>query len=443
MDHKIFKRHSERNILRECISYFVYDVPAAYNPTTSQFHFTETLIWGTDVKRCWCFMTQKGNKFQKEGNYVKNRYQKYGYILKSEDMLVIDEEAAAVVQEIFKLAADGWKIKDIAAKLNEERVDAPVQYRKRKSVKNGTIRESAIYEEGKGIIADTGNDTVPKAGGWSVNSVSAILRNRLYLGEWEKCIGGETKRLGCPPIVEEDLFEKAREAVARRALAPSEKSGKGHGIFAKRIVDKETGWPLQMYRESEKKRQVYRFKYPAPKVEWKGRRYISCEEVQEQVIGLLGKEHRYAQAVMEYFRDGSAEAEKERQMDRLRKEAEEIFTQMAFQEEQLMTSVHAYEKGTLAEEAYRKKREQLLKKQEQLDQKMQGKMEEMGKVEQCFRIDNPWLSLFLYYKKETLDEQAVKTYIDRVEVYRFEQVELIAKHQEWKTYFPPVWNVEA
>jgi hypothetical protein len=343
---------------------------------------------------------------------VKNSYQKYGYILESEDALAIDAEAAAVVQKIFKLAVDGWKIKDIAAKLNEEQIDAPVQYRKRKS----------------------GKDTMPKAGGWSVNSVSAILRNRLYLGQWERCIGGETRRLACPPIIEEDLFEKAREAVARRALAPSEKSGKGHGIFAKRIVDKETGWPLQMYRESEKERQVYRFKYPAPKVEWKGRRYISCEEVEEQVIALLEKEHRYAQTVMEHFRDGSAEAEKERQLECLRKEAEEVFTRMAVQEEQLMIAVHAYEEGNLTEEAYRKKRETLLKKQEQLDWKMQGKMEEMRKVEQCFRIDNPWLSLFLYYKEETLDEQTVKTYIDRVEVYRFEQVELIVKHQEWKRF---------
>jgi hypothetical protein len=65
---------------------------------------------------------------------------------------------------------------------------------------------------------------------------------------------------------------------------------------------------------------------------------------------------------------------------------------------------------------------------------MQGKMEEMRKVAQCFRIDNPWLSLFLYYKEETLDEQMVKTYIDRVEVYRFEQVEIIVKHQEWKRF---------
>jgi hypothetical protein len=379
---------------------------------------------------------KKEIKFKK-GKSVKNSYQKYGYILESENVLVIDEEAAVVVQKIFKLAADGWKIKDIAAKLNEEQIDAPVQYRKRKTGKE---------------------DTIPKVGGWSVNSVSGILRNRLYLGEWERCIGGETNHLDCPPIVEEELFEKVRETVSRRALAPSEKSGKGHGIFAKRIVDKETGWPLQMYWESAKKsvqesaqelaqnpvreQQVYRFKYPAPKVKWKGRRYISCGEVEEQVSVLLEKEHRYAQAVMERFRDGSAEKEKERQLECLRKEAEEIFIQMAFQEEQLMISVHAYEEGTLAEEAYRKKREKLLNTQKQLDEKMQGKMEEMGKVEQCFRIDNPWLSLFLHYKEETLDEQTVKTYIDRVEVYWFEQVEIIEKYREWKQYFPLTWNLE-
>ena len=88
----------------------------------------------------------------------------YGYKVDSGDALrkyVIDREAAAVVRQIFELAADGVTLREIAKALQEYRLALPGDY-----LKTGNL----YVEEGA------------EAKAWYPGTISNILKNQAYIG---------------------------------------------------------------------------------------------------------------------------------------------------------------------------------------------------------------------------------------------------------------------
>lgn len=92
-----------------------------------------------------------------EGNYVA-AFAPYGYRKDPSDRhrLIPDAEAAAVVQRIFRSAAEGISPAEIANRLNSAGILSPAGYRQRSQDASG--------------------------GGWSAAAVSRILKNPVYLG---------------------------------------------------------------------------------------------------------------------------------------------------------------------------------------------------------------------------------------------------------------------
>ena len=139
----------------------------------------------------------------------------YGYRKDPADRnrLLADEEAAAVVRRIFRLAADGRRPSDIARELNAARIPTPAAYRaQRRAGAAGGAEQRA----------------------WSASMLCKLLRNRVYLGHTEH---GKSTKLSFKsretravprkewivvkdthePLVSPELFEAAaRRAAARR-----------------------------------------------------------------------------------------------------------------------------------------------------------------------------------------------------------------------------------
>lgn len=88
--------------------------------------------------------------------------------------LVIDEEAAAVVRQIFRWASEGHREQSITAMLNERGIPNPTRYKELhgSSYRNGT----ALHHHGL----------------WSKPSVKRILRNEMYTGTM---VQGRTKKV--------------------------------------------------------------------------------------------------------------------------------------------------------------------------------------------------------------------------------------------------------
>lgn len=106
---------------------------------------------------------------RRNGEFVNN-FAVYGYMRSPDDKhkLIVDEEAAVVVRNIFNWKQDGWNALQIANHLNKLHVPSPMEY-KRKCGQN--------YR--------TGFKTKTKAQ-WSAVAVLRILKNAVYTGVLEQ-----------------------------------------------------------------------------------------------------------------------------------------------------------------------------------------------------------------------------------------------------------------
>ena len=101
---------------------------------------------------------------RKKGHFVDGHVP-MGYMRDPEDKhsLLIDEEAAAIIRRIFRMAAEGTGVTEIANALNEEGVPSPSQYRKLKGPQ--THQDYGALD--------------PK---WSYSSLHVILKRYSYTG---------------------------------------------------------------------------------------------------------------------------------------------------------------------------------------------------------------------------------------------------------------------
>lgn len=90
----------------------------------------------------------------------------YGYRKSEEDhnQLVVDEEAAAVVREIFKQKLEGYSAQAIADRLNGQEVPSPMEYKCSK----GSSYKSAFRQKERAM--------------WTAVAVLRILKNPVYVG---------------------------------------------------------------------------------------------------------------------------------------------------------------------------------------------------------------------------------------------------------------------
>lgn len=101
---------------------------------------------------------------KESGKYVSANAP-FGYEKASDDrhMLVICEDEAAVVREIFSLALQGVTSSQTAKKLNQEKVPTPVEFKIRKGKTSRIPKGDRFY--------------------WSSSTVCSILRNPVYVGD--------------------------------------------------------------------------------------------------------------------------------------------------------------------------------------------------------------------------------------------------------------------
>lgn len=154
-----------------------------------------------------------------KGDFI-SAFAPYGYRKDPDNKhrLLVDEEAAAVVRSVFRMAAEGRRPSDIARSLNEGQVPTPAEYRrlhdpKRRAGDGGERRE------------------------WTSPMLCKLLRNAVYLGRTEQ---GKTSKLSFKsketlinpredwivvedthePLVSRELFEQVRNRVVARRCSP-------------------------------------------------------------------------------------------------------------------------------------------------------------------------------------------------------------------------------
>lgn len=352
----------------------------------------------------------------------KTIYKKYGYVRVSEEELEIDPEPAQVIREIFGLSRSGKSMKDIADILNERGVESCMAYRRRKTGIN--------YKYG--------------SNGWNASSVSGILENRVYIGEWKRKINGKIKMCSCPPIIDGKNFEETRTAILDRDLAKGKRQKySGRSLLTRKIVDMETNWPLHVYVLPKDKSNVFRFRYPAPAVRAYETLYLSCETVEQEVERLLREEKDKAEYAKKLLLGEKGNVEKENRMRPLKDAAGSLLSQMMEWEAKIVPLQKELDHEMIEAAEFEKRKQSILKHITELDSDLQKYIDEIGIVEMTFSLKNPWLRHYLGMEEfDILTPEIVKKYVGMVKVFRFVSVHLSPVQEEWFNRLPQSWFKE-
>lgn len=102
---------------------------------------------------------------RRNGQFVGSKVV-YGYMRSPENknLLVIDPEAAAVVQDIFRWKIDGQSPAQIADRLNRNHIPSPIEYKKGKGLNQRTCFQTKEVAQ------------------WSAVAIYRILKNEIYTG---------------------------------------------------------------------------------------------------------------------------------------------------------------------------------------------------------------------------------------------------------------------
>lgn len=174
-----------------------------------------------------CVLTNKRRNGMHIGAFALYGYKKDPH---QKGHLIMDEEAAKVVREVFTLFSEGYGKTAIARILNERGVPNPTEYKRQKGLH---------YKQSKQM-----NSTL-----WKYSSISSMLKNEIYLGHMvQGKYGSESyktkKNRPRPkerwyrvegthePIIEKELWYRVQELIERRSKPFS--TGK-IGLFAKKV----------------------------------------------------------------------------------------------------------------------------------------------------------------------------------------------------------------
>ncbi|MCD8337849.1 MAG: recombinase family protein [Lachnospiraceae bacterium] len=331
----------------------------------------------------------------------RRKFQKYGYLFDDGTMeLVVDEKVAGVVREIFKLATENYNAREIAEILDSKGVEPYHVYMK--SLWGREFQHS--YEDNR----------------WNASEIARILCNRIYTGEWERSIGGEKVIVHCPSIIDRKLYEavngdnKPRRKIRKRASA-------GQMVFAKKVVDRDTGLYLYLHTRPCTGKQILKMKSPVPKTDY-GKLWIAYEEVEGQVLLQMEKECAKARRAGVLIESDEARMEMEKRCRLFIEKAQAVFQKMMTLE--LCETVDAESEKELYV----------------LDCELKELEGQITTIRKAFSRKNLWIKKFSSIDlNDGITRKTVTACIDRIVCGRFESVTVIFKEQEWYQLLPQEW----
>jgi DNA invertase Pin-like site-specific DNA recombinase len=224
-------------------------------------------------------------KAKKENGVHIGAFALYGYMKdpNRKGHLIIDNEAAEVVREVFNLYIQGYGKTNIARILNNRDIPNPTEYKRRKGLRYCQARSK--------------NSTL-----WKYFAISDMLINEMYIGNMVqgryKSVSYKSKiNKPCPkdewvivkgthePIIERDVWNRAQELLKQR-FKPFSDTGK-IGIFARKVLCMNCNYTMR----SQKNRGKY---------------YLTCgtkNADKDMCIGAFVPVHKLEQKVLAELRE--------------------------------------------------------------------------------------------------------------------------------------------
>ena len=362
----------------------------------------------------------------KKGEYIGGHVP-YGLLRDPQDKhkLIIDPEAAAVVRKIFDMAIEGKKLVEIARYLNEKGIETPARFFQRKNPKKNNFRNTSAVDC------------------WNGNSLRRILKQEMYYGA---VVGHKREGVGAgwnhsvavpkeeqiivegmhPGIVTKEEFRKAQEIFHKRGSV-KRVMDKGYPLWRK-VKCGNCGRAMPM-KSSIVKGVDYRYFYcPHATVQMGDegctkefmREDVLNEIVWESVKGLLSAVADAKKKI------GKKKAAAEKNSAGMVKKLADLQKEKAKCESDRFTNMDQFMAGNLEKEAYQKRRSELTKELEHLDDLIADLEEKLREMETA-RDDGTKAvleELEQFTGATELDQKMVDALIEKVLVYDPGHVEI-------------------
>lgn len=324
--------------------------------------------------------------------------------------LIIDEEAAAIVREVFTLFSQGMGKINIARKLNARGIPNPTEYKRRKGLRY------------KG--AEDNNSTL-----WKYYTIASMLTNQMYIGDMvQNCYGTVSykihKNVPKPkkdwiivknthePIIDLELWEKVQNLIKLKTK-PFSRDGK-IGIFSKKVKCMNCGH----YMRSSKSHDKYYLKCQTRYVggECIGA-FVSVEKLKEIVISELRKlckSYLDKDSAREYIKYKDERKEK---ISSLQKELKAFLVKEQEIKGMIKKLVTEQLRGLLDEEEYNDILGEFQNEKRQVQALIEETKKKIAKLEGS-EMDNRQREEILesYANIETLEREHIDILIDYIEV---------------------------
>ena len=378
----------------------------------------------------------------KSGQYLGS-YAPYGY-RKSEDdkhQLVIDEEAAAVVQRIFEMRRSGMAYGKITAALNQDGILSPRWYWAI-HYGNGSCKCSKLwaYATVKNILNDavyTGTLTQNRTGSRSYKDKTLIQKPE---SEWISHVDAHEA------IISPETWDAVQEQNQLAKLRCADNAAPQPALFTGKLVCADCGHPLVVNRQTKRRKNGAVKKYVSYyclQYANSGHSICSWHRISEITLQQLILNEIKAQAkavtvneaaVLEKLKKQVSSADTMRQ-ENTRQEIASLRRRV--QELEQMTAKLYEDKvsGTITEATFlmliEKSEQERIQKSDRLD----ALLSEAGKVQQELSDLQKWTALIRKYLNLTeLDRNTVDELIDRIEVREATVVDG-KRHQNIKIFY--------
>ncbi len=324
--------------------------------------------------------------------------------------LIIDEEAAAVVREVFNLFAQGYGKTAIARMLNDQGIPNPTEYKRLHGLR---------YQQPK-----TKNSTL-----WKYSAISDMLKNEIYIGNMVQgkygSVSYKTKQNRPRPKSEWYVVEGTHEAIVDRELwdrvqALISQKAKPFdvgtiGLFARKVQCANCGYTMR----SSKNR---------------GKHYLKCANrhvAKDACVGSFISVDKLEQLVIDELNRLAAKYLDKEELERNIKFSDDLQEQKS----QLLSHIAAYEKkaseyskgiqelymdkvkGILSESDYLKMSKEFTTDRNRLERMIADGQNQLSAIEEKMTAgDNRHKLAQQYTNLEYLTHEAVEILIDYISV---------------------------
>ncbi len=356
---------------------------------------------------------------RRQGKFIGS-FASYGYRKDPDDhsRLLIDDEAAEVVKDIFGWFVGGMSVLGIAKRLNELGIPNPSAYKRLK----GMNYQHPASEKLDGL--------------WPDSSVRRILKNRLYTGtmvqgrnriksyklhvsetvpenEWIEVEATHEA------IVSSELFERAQSLFNRDTRTAPEK----HKVylFSGFIRCADCGKAMHRKQISQPYGDYYYYICSTFKKQAKGactKHTIRSDKLEKAVLEALRMQIALAVDMDKLISDINQSGTKPHSSKRLNDERERLKQERGKIDQMKLSLYPDWKNGDITREEYHQLKGQFERRQEQLDKRITAVEDQLNDIKNGVDSENPFLSQFIKYRNlQTLTREVVVELIEMIYVH--------------------------